>query len=257
MKISIVIITNHSRPEISSLCIDSTNFANEIIIVGNTKNISQNVIKIEAKDLADAGNLSAMRNLGESRATGDIVIFADDDIFFPPNFHKKLLKYINNNPNFGSCVTKVIGINGGRYWDWCSNTKGISTLLEYNTTSKNQYYSGAFLITQKWFSEKYKWDESLKFYEGEDVQFSKMIAKDNQMFNIDINNYVGHLDFRYITTTDAKGELTIEKGKDSYNTVFEKKEAKELQRMVKILMTRLRKTHFKNDNTDSIQTREK
>ena len=235
MKISIVFITNYSRARITSLCIDSANFADEIIIVGNTKAITQNVIKVEAKNLANAGKLSAMRNLGKIHSSGDIVIFADDDIFFPPSFHKKLLKYINNNPNFGSCVTKVIGINGGRYWDWCVNTRGVSKLLNYNATSKNQYYSGAFLITQKWFSEKYKWNESLKFYENEDVQFSKMIAEDNQKFNIDINNYVAHLDFRYITTTNDDGQLIIEKNTNSRNTVFEVKESKELMRLCKKL----------------------
>jgi glycosyltransferase involved in cell wall biosynthesis len=213
VKLSIVYITNGKRLGVLNKCIlSSLNIADETIVVGNVSSITHDVIKIEATDLANGGFISAMRNIGAAHATGDIIINADDDIYFPFNFKKKLLKFVNANPNFGSVTTKVVGINGSRYWDRAIHTaNNESFMIEYNEEHPDLYYSGAFIIRQKWFADKYKWDDRLKYYEKEDVEYSNRIRKEGNKINIDVNNYVAHIDPTYVSYRNGDGRLVCDR----------------------------------------------
>jgi hypothetical protein len=230
MKISVVFITNGNKSDITSKCIESVKlFANEIIVVGNIKNINHNVIKIDKGNLALEGKISEMRNIGSDFSSGDIVINVDDDIWFPPMFGKKFTKFIRNNNNFTTLTTKVIGVNGSRYWDRPIHTEnGESFMIDYNQTHPNLYYSGAFIVREKWFTEKYKWDGSLKYYEKEDVEYSNRIKKEGYSINIDTNNYVVHLDPSYISYKNENSILVCDKLSDLVMNEIQEKEFREI-----------------------------
>jgi GT2 family glycosyltransferase len=234
VKISIVFITNSKRIDVLSRCIDSAlNVTNDVIVVGNTDLIQQPVIKINDPKLANNGLIAKMRNTGADTATGDIIINADDDIYFPIMFKKKLIKYVKNNPNFGSFTTKVIGINGSRYWDRAVHFDNKSFMIDYDQTHANLYYSGAFIVRQKEFAEKYQWDDSLKYYEKEDVEYSNKIKSLGNSINIDTNNYVIHLDERYISYRNGDGFLVCDKFIEQCNNEVQQKEFREIKAYLK------------------------
>lgn len=245
MKISVVYITNGKRNDILEKCLQSALlFADEVIVVGNVEGIKNDKVKkINKKELSNKGYISNLRNIGSLESIGDIVINADDDIWFPPMFKKKLLKYIKLKPNFESFTTKVIGINGGRYWDRVVNLNESSFMIDYNDYHPNLYYSGAFLIRTRDFSKKFMWNEDSKYSfvgkirkseNSEDVEFSNRIKKNNYIINIDTDNYVVHLDRSYITYRNGDGFLVCEKNHlvSFENIITEKKEFRELEKMI-------------------------
>jgi hypothetical protein len=215
MKISVVYITNGKKLEITNLCIKSAlRFADEVIVVGNVDDIDNRVIKISEKKLANTGYISKMRNIGRKKANGDIIINADDDILFPHTFKKKLIKYYQSNTSFRSTITKIFNIDGSRYWDRCFyNNDGVSYMKNYNNINgPNVYYSGAFIIQQKDFVLDYKWDDNLKYYEKEDVEFSNILRENGEQFNIDLNNYIIHMDNLYTAYINSDGyEIVVKK----------------------------------------------
>jgi choline kinase len=212
MKISVVYITNGLKPNVLNKCIQSANFANEIIVVGTVNSISANVKKIEAVEFSKLGMISKMRNIGATAATGDLIINADDDIFFPPAFKTKLLRFVKSNPTIESFNTKVIGVNGSRCWDRSVHDKnGNSYMIQYDETHPELYYSGAFIVRKKEFAHKYKWNNNLKYYEKEDVEYSNRIKQKGYSINIDTKNYVIHLDPNYISYINHNGKLVCDK----------------------------------------------
>lgn len=235
MKISIIYITDSNRPDVLNTCLTSSLIvADEVIVVGNTDRAlkSSNIILIENKTLAKEGRISEMRNIGANKASGDIIINADDDIYFPPMFRKKLLKYVKNNPNFGSVTTKVIGVNGSRYWDKPIHVNGNSFMIDYDQTHPDLYYSGAFVIRQREFAKKYQWDCSLRYYEKEDVEYSSRIKASGNVINIDVNNYVVHLDDRYISYKNDNGYLECSKVNNIPIDSIQEKEFREIKALL-------------------------
>lgn len=220
MIISVVYITNGKKNHILEKCIESAKFADEIIVVGNVNFTNDEVIKLEELYLANMGMISKMRNIGADAATGDIIINADDDIFFPPKFKKRLFRFIKRNPNIKSLNTKVIGLNGSRYWDRAIHDRyGNSYMIDYKDSNEDLYYSGALIIRTKDFAQKYKWDDSLNYYQKEDVEYSNRIKEKGYSINVDSNNYVIHLDTEYTSRFNDDGQLTCSKSIEDLNIV--------------------------------------
>ena len=232
-KISIIFITNGKHKNILSNCIKSAKFANEIIVVGVIDDIDDpSVIKIDQKELALTGQISKLRNIGADNSNGNIIINADDDIFFPPSFKNKLLKYINLHKSFDAFTTKVLLKNGSRYWDRPIHVDDKSTMIEYDETHPDLYYSGAFIIRSKEFASKYKWDDNLKYYQKEDVHYSNMIKTHGYSINIDKTNYVIHLDDSYSAYRNDENKLICDKTNHEPTDVQEK-EYREINKLLK------------------------
>lgn len=213
MKISIVYITNGKRPKFLHRCLQSAKIFDEIIVVGNISGIADDtVIKINAVEESNTGKISAMRNLGADAASGDIIINADDDMFFPVTFRKKLVKFVTNNSNLDVFNTKIIGINGSRYWDRAIHTNtGESLMIDYDKSHSDLYYNGSLLIRKKQFAKKYKWDTGLGYYQKEDVEYSNRIKQAGYPVIIDPKNYAIHLDPGYTSTRNGNNILVCER----------------------------------------------
>jgi hypothetical protein len=213
MKISIVYISNGKRPKFLHPCLQSAKIFDEIIVVGNISEIvDDTVIKINAAVESDSGKVSVMRNLGADAATGDIIINADDDMFFPDKFRKKLVKFIEDNPNLDVFNTKIIGINGSRYWDRAIHTDaGESLMIDYDKSHSDLYYNGSLLIRKNQFAKKYKFDTSLGYYQKEDVEYSNRIKQAGYPVTIDPNNYAIHLDPGYTSIRNGENILVCER----------------------------------------------
>lgn len=247
MKISTVIITNNKKPLALNACILSAKtISDEVIVVGDTVNLKKysDVKLIEAKELANIGNISRMRNIGADAATGNYIINCDDDIVFTPMFKKKLYNFLSSNPSIDVFTTKVIGSRGGRYWDRAVHKGNNSWMVDYDAPyDSNLYYSGAFIIRSKEFAAKYKWNEDRNYVfvgksretsDCEDVEYSQRIQLDQYKVNIDLDNYVIHWDDRYITYKSPDGFLVCEKENTDYysNEVYDKKIFREIKAII-------------------------
>jgi len=215
MNISIVIITNGKRLDVLHSCIKSAiDISDDIILVGNIAGLENyNITLIDATDLAEEGNIGKMRNIGADAASGDYIINCDDDIIFSICFKKHFKNFITKNQDLEAFTTKVIGSTGGRYWDRPVHYNGESWMIDYDAPyDNNLYYSGAFIIRKRQFANKYKWDENLGFYKNEDVIYSKKITLDGFKINVDVNNYVIHLDDSYTSYRNNDNKLVVHRG---------------------------------------------
>lgn len=202
---SYVVITNANDVLKTKICLTSilSNFSigeDEIILVGDVeqfKDFNSHIKLIEEKDIAHSGNISKLRNIGNSHAKGEWIIQCDDDLILPPvEFRKRFTKYKNNVDVFN---TKILLPNGARWWDRCIyNENKESHLVDYEYTGNDLFYSGTFLCIKKDLITKYKWNEDLLYYDkhndNEDVDLTRRLLKDGYIVNTDIDNFIFHYD---------------------------------------------------------------
>ena len=208
MNISYIVITNYKKKHITDMCLNILSNikedSDEIIVVGNTENINNdNIIKIEANDLANTGQISKMRNIGVEKSSRDIVVNLDDDVFLLEDFKKKVKEF--SKLNYDVWNTKIILPNGGRWWDRCTNINGNNKNVEYEYKGNDLYYCGGFIIRKRDFALKYPYPEERGYYQEEDVYYSKLIRESGYTINIDLNTFIFHSDSIYINIIDSNG----------------------------------------------------
>ena len=205
--ISFVIITNGKKFDTTTRAINSiidtinNKLAYEIILVGDTekyKSLSKAIL-LDYKNLANTGNLSAMRNRGAEIAKYDTIVITDDDILFDKYWYSNLAKFsLNNDWDVYSC--KLLSPDGSRCWDRAVVFGEYQSLVEYshNKYDKNLYQTGGYLVIKKNIFLKLKFDESITYYSNglinEDVDFSKRLYQNNYHIEFDEFNSVYHED---------------------------------------------------------------
>lgn len=95
----------------------------EIIIVANNKNTFEldiqfnypnlNIIRIP-KDLL----YSEAANLGVKEASGEIITFCDQDLFYEPNWYTELRSVLCNNSRIGAVSPKLVNPHNNRIIDF-------------------------------------------------------------------------------------------------------------------------------------------
>lgn len=211
-KYSVVVITNGNRENVLKACVlSASSFAHEVIVVGAVTSLEdmciENLKLIDKTELAKAGKISELRNIGVDFSSGDYIINCDDDIIFPPYFSHKLGIYLDNNQDFHSCSVKIIGSNGGRHWDRPVFKNNHSHMIDYDDYDDDLYYTGGFIIRERAFAQQYPFDSNLKFNECEDVAYSNLIKDAGFTINIDKENTVYHVDPRYITVENTETKI--------------------------------------------------
>ena len=223
MRLSFIFITNNGGSDILDLglrsVMDICGPKDEIIVVGDTSEIKLDVIKVEAKEIADSGNISKLRNMGVEKSTGDIIINCDDDILFPKKFKINLIDFLQFNPTIDVLNTRIHLPNGGRYWDRAVyHNKFDTELVDYDVESNKLFFCGTFLIRKRHIAEKYKFNEDILYYnkngDNEDVELSKRLKDDGYPITIDLNNYVIHYDNNYRSVVDRNNKMFVIKQDD-------------------------------------------
>ena len=147
LDVSFVIVTNGNRDGLLHTIIEGIKHQNipnyEIVIVGNSKikNDFPEVNYVEAKDLAEAGLLGAMRTVACSQASYDNMVISDDDMMLSSNWYKELQK----EEDFDILTTQVRNPDGTRFWDhtcFRSPTFGHIVMEEEEHDEKYMYMSG-------------------------------------------------------------------------------------------------------------------
>ena len=195
LDLSFVIVTNGNRDGLLHTIIEGIRYQKipqyEIIIIGYSRidrRLYPEVNYIEAKDLAEAGLLGAMRTLACSQAKFNNIVISDDDMILSSNWYEELKK----SEDFQILTTQVRNPDGTRFWDHVCfrSPKYGHIVLESNEQDDDYMYmsGGQSWIMKKEVAEKCIWNEdfstgdranmkSLKdYHEGkgnEDTDFSK------------------------------------------------------------------------------------
>jgi len=166
LDVSFVIVTNGNRDGLLHTIIEGIRYQKipnyEIIIVGYSRidrRLYPEVNYIEAKDLADAGLLGAMRTVACGEASYDNIVVSDDDMMLSSNWYEELQK----TEDFDILTTQVRNPDGTRFWDhtcFRSPIYGHIVLEPEECDEKHMYMSGgqSWVMKKKVF-EKCKWNE--------------------------------------------------------------------------------------------------
>ncbi len=127
MKISVIIPTYNEESVIEE-CLESLNFQTfkdfEIIVVddGSTDKTWEILSKFKIQKFKQNHlGPAAARNLGASRARGEILVFVDADMTFDKNFLKNLIKPIIENKAKGTFSNEEYVENWENIWAKCLN----------------------------------------------------------------------------------------------------------------------------------------
>ena len=156
LDLSFVIVTNGNRDGLLHTIIEGIRYQKipqyEIIIIGYSRidrRLYPEVNYIEAKDLAEAGLLGAMRTLACSQAKFNNIVISDDDMILSSNWYEELKK----SEDFQILTTQVRNPDGTRFWDHVCfrSPKYGHIVLESNEQDDDyMYMSGG----QSWIMKK-------------------------------------------------------------------------------------------------------
>lgn len=218
MKISFCISTNGQKPYITKNAICSIiniceNIDYEIIVGGkidNFNNFYTDKVKYSEHLLeANTGRLAKLRNLIASKATGDVIVFSDDDIIFHHNWLDGFITFHSNN-DWDILGNIINGPGGDRYWDrsikyQTPDGQNIQHLVDYDHSFKDTrlYQTGCFWIIKKSIYDKEKWDNRIEYYAAhsgginEDVEYSTRLQKLGYYIKFNNQSLVWHWDDNY------------------------------------------------------------
>lgn len=209
MNVSAIIPTYNRNRDLGD-CLNSlfaqTESVAEIIIVDNSKDsVAEPLAKEFMKKFAEincqlvyVGNninsLTVARNLGARKASGDIVLFLDDDVILDKDYVRELLEVFKNNTNAlgvqGYINPGLTDLTRNRlfrlfYWYHLEDNKSrvlpsVSATypLKLDRVIECQWLSGANHSYRRIVLEEFQYDENLmKYSDGEDLDFSYRVYK--------------------------------------------------------------------------------
>jgi GT2 family glycosyltransferase len=196
---SFCIITNGKRIQKLAREIESIHALKmphyEILVGGDLRNESQHVTVVSLPETARSGRLGELRNRLVERAQYDHIIVADDDMVFHDDFYRGLLAY---GEDYDVLCVKLLNVDKSRYYDWATigGSRG-HVLLDYDETDSGVYVTGGLCIMKAYVADQVKWDETLGFYQQEDIDFSVRLKKAGFTIKFCRFSTVTHNDPRY------------------------------------------------------------
>ena len=198
MDFSIGIITSGTVPQNIISSIVKQNIPNfEILIIGGTNIYHESYIThIPFDEKKGAGWITRKKNLITKNAKYDNIVYMHDYYQLESEWYKGF-KLIEND--WDVCMTKIINLDNTRFRDWCvwddptlCYPKGKHRIILANYTYnqiKYMYISGGYWVAKKKFMLANPLDESLRWGESEDVEWSLRI-RDKFKYVMNINSTV-------------------------------------------------------------------
>lgn len=207
--ISFCIITNGCRLRKLNNLLDSIEMLQiprcEVIISGSLNSIpdksSLNIVYCKNEFSAKHGFLGKMRNDAVKSARYDLLVIVDDDVTFENDFYTELMQFLENN-SFDVLCTRFLNPDRSRYWDWAIENDKEQKLIKYQQNHPDVYVTGGRCIIKRDIALKVPWNESLGFYEKEDVDFSKRVKHAGYSITINPRLTIIHNDWRYTQRKD-------------------------------------------------------
>jgi hypothetical protein len=213
--------------------IRSQNIPNyEIIIVGNSNIIDNDIQVIPFNDLLKSKWITRKKNIITENAKYENVVYMHDYVRLDPEWYSGFLKF---GDNFKVCMTKMLRPNGSRFRDWTldamADIMGIlgeerryQRLLPYDVInlSKIMYISGAYWVAKLDVMKKFPLNEKLSWGESEDIEWSHRIRK-HYDFSINVDSSVSLI--------KDKNSLWVEMSPEVLG-IFKKLPEEEMQRII-------------------------
>lgn len=212
-KISFCISTNGAKPDKTSLLIASIRDTMlscrevdyEIILTGSIDMLPDynDVLKIDAKKEASNGMLAGLRYIGAQKASGNVLVFCDDDLLFSGFWGQRLIEFSNNN--FWLVLgNKILLPNGHRYWDRAICSPHQMVDYDHPEEDERLYQCGCFWIIHMDFYKDNQWDPTIEFYAdknggiNEDIELSNRVYSSGSVIKFDKENLIWHNDDSYV-----------------------------------------------------------
>jgi hypothetical protein len=122
------------------------------------------------------GCLTKKKNIGVMKASYNNVVMTHDYITLIPGWKAGFEKF----GDFNACANIVLNKDGKRYTDWLTFDHPTlkQTLIPYTASYHGyQYLNGTYIVVKRDFMLDNMWDENLRAFDGEDVEWSKRIQK--------------------------------------------------------------------------------
>lgn len=183
-KVSIIVPT-YNRSDLIKDTIDSIlnqQFSDfELIVVSNGSNDNtQDIVQSYGDNRVHfilqegSGSPASPRNNGVRHAKGKYVAFCDDDDIWMQDKLSKQYEFMENNPEFGACYTKMKRFNDEGIWinpdDECVKITDSSSLLRKNSVPLSSLFVRKALV-KEWF------DEDKRIFGSEDFELILRISK--------------------------------------------------------------------------------
>lgn len=174
----------------------------QIIIAGDIdanlrSQLPKDVVVVDCAQAAHEGRLGAMRNAACHTAEYSLLVVADDDMLFHPDFCETMSYAKEDWNNFDVLCVRLLNPDGSRYWDWAYNGPDGQSLLSYDEHNEWQYVTGGLAILKKEVHRDVEWDKTIGFYEGEDCEWSQRLHAAGKRIRFCKLGTVTHQDSRY------------------------------------------------------------
>ena len=169
------IITGGNQENNINIIIDSIENQNipnyEVILVGSCNIQRKNCRIIDFDESIKPMWITKKKNIITEESKFENIVYLHDYIKFEPNWYNN---FVNFGEDWDVCMNPIKTIDNYRFRDW---TLWGPAAVDYSDHSKtNQMYvSGSYFCAKKQFMLKNKFDESLSWGEGEDVEWSLRI----------------------------------------------------------------------------------
>jgi len=187
MKFTFGIITGGNDKNLN-IIVDSIEKQNipeyEIIIVGDSNINRTNTKVITFDETIKKMWITRKKNIITENAKYENIVYMHDYIVLCDNWYEGFLEY---GDYFSFCMNKIQNLDGSRYRDWtlwsydCENlVSGLLIPYEMEHLSKLMYFSGSYWVAKKEMMFKYLLNDNLCWGEGEDVEWSYRVKKNNE-----------------------------------------------------------------------------
>lgn len=221
---SFCVVTSGKRPRKLAYGLDSIRALKadpcEILVAGNVNPVAdvlseRGAVSFPMSAEAVAGRLGAMRNALVDAASYDRCVIMDDDVALKGSFVDAV-----SRPEARRCDLLAVRLenpDGTRYWDWSTfgGPRG-HLLLDYDESDEYVYVTGGASVVKTEIARSVRWDSSLGFYQGEDVEFCRRVQAASCTVGVCSTAVAVHLDHRFtqcgrrvirLTDADAGDDL--------------------------------------------------
>jgi len=181
----------------------------EILITGDTDfsvidgSLGARVRLLPDPESAANGRLAKMMNTLAGAAKHPWICLCDDDIILTDGWYEKVCHFIAAHPEVDVCTFPIRNTDGSRFWDWAVHVDGHSTLIDPDRADQRVYITGGMVLMRSQVWQAQQWNESLGFYQGEDVEWSRRVVAADFTVALCTAAYVLHNDWRYLQVGHA------------------------------------------------------
>lgn len=168
----------------------------EILVAGAPPAWLEGVTLLPMPEAAALGRLGEMRMALVEHSRYERLVVCDDDLIFRPDFRHGIERF---GDDFDALAVRVLNPDGSRYWDRCTvgGPRGHRLLRYDEEDDENVYLSGAICVLRREATLRVRWNADLRFYEEEDVDFSRRFVAAGYRIEFCREASVVHDDARY------------------------------------------------------------